>query len=440
MPFTSCTCPVTKTLTVNFTGSVTPPAGGYIVKWKTASAITYNTVSPNPTSSPVTISVPACEDINVVVQSVCDNSQVSTEQTVTATKNTMYTCAGSITGSHTHNGYYNYGEYILDCSTATGTVSLAYDSVDKPNRFAVFDPSGNEVATSGWKGTASYSGPWGATLSNGNTGTLTFTPTTCWYKLVVESVTDVSFTDTWSVAMTCASGSSVPTPTITQTSCSLGYGVYRIDAPAGTTMRVKLSASGSLTNNASGYCAQLQGSISSSTGASDSEVSNVISTTGTASIGTSNTLYVDVTVPSNGYVTFNTTVLTVNSVSSATSATLSVILVNGTTTSYTQNVCVYNSTGTVSCGSPTYNNYYANVYACTAGTCSTTPTQTNYLVALPTSVTPVIGHFYLPLSSASEYGFYVYELVSTSTSGPGYVIDNIHYSTCGTACNAALPN
>ena len=439
MPFTSCTCPVTKTLSVSFTGSATPPAGGYIVKWKTASAVSYNTVSPNPTSSPVTLTVPACEDINVTVQSVCDNSQVSSESTVTATKSTMYACASTISGSHTHNGYYNYGEYILDCSSATGTVSLAYNSVDKPNRFAVFDPSGNEVATSGWKGTASYAGPWGATLSNGNTGTLTFTPTTCWYKLVVESVTDTSYTDTWSISMTCASGSSVPTPTITQTSCSVGNGVYRIDAPAGTTMRVKLSASGSLTNTSSSYCAQIQGSLTSSTGVSDSEVSSVVSTTGSVSIGTSNTLFVDVTVPSAGYVTINTSVFTINSSASSTSATLAVILVNGTTTSYTQSVCVYNSTGTVSCGSASYNNYYANVFSCTSGACNSTAVQTSYLVALPTSVTVVIGDYYLPLSTATEYGSYVYQITSTSSTGPGYVLDNVHFSTCTTACGSANP-
>jgi hypothetical protein len=375
----------------------------------------------------------------VVVQSVCDNSQLSAEQTVTATKNTMYACSSSISDSHTHTGTYQYSDYILDCTTATGDVSLAYNVVDKPNKFSVYDASGNLIITSGWKGTAAYSGPWGASLSTTNTGTITFTPTTCWYKLVVESVTDVSFTDTWSISMTCAAGASVPTPVITQVACSSGIGTYRIDAPVGTTMRVKLSASGSLTNTSSGYCAQIQGAISSNTGASDSEVSAVVSTTSTVSIGTSNTLYVDVTVPSAGYVTISTSMFTVNSSASATTASLGIILVNGTTTSYSQSVCVYNSTGTVSCGAPTYNNYYANVYLCTSGTCSTTPSQTNYIVALPTSVTPVIGHFYLPLSSTPEYGFKVYELVSTTTNGPGYIIDNIHYSTCGTACNNALP-
>jgi len=353
---TACTCPITKTLTVNFTGSSPAPSNGYIVKWKTASASTYNIVSPNPTSSPVTITnVPVCENITVVMQSQCDNSQVSAEQTTTVTKSTMYTCAGTISGSHTHNGYYKYADYILDCSSAAGDISLAYDTVDKPNRFAVFDANGNEVVSSGWRGVANYTGPWGATLNTALTGTISFTPTSCWYKLVVESVTDTSFTDTFTVGMTCLTGSALPIPTITYGGCSSGVGSYTITAPYGTTMKVAITASGQLTNTGvNGYCSRLEAAMASSTGPSLLAVSSTVSGSGGASIGSSNTAYLTLTIPVGGYLNISTNVKTINSTASMTSGSIKIIEINGTdvtSSNYTQSICVGNSTGTVSCSS-----------------------------------------------------------------------------------------
>ena len=358
----SCTCPITKTMTVNFTGSITPPSSGYIVKWKTASASTYNIVSPNPTASPVTIyNVPVCEDITVVMQSQCDNSQVSAEQTTSITKATMYACGSSITGSHTHSGYYKYADYILDCTGASGDVSLSVNAIDKPNKFSVYDPFGNLVATSGspsnsgWLGTASYFGPWGATLNAPSTGTVSFTPTSCWYKLVVESSTDVSFQDGFSVGVGCIAGSATPTPDIRYLTCSGGYGQYIIEAPVGTTLRVALTATGQLTNvGVNGYCARLEGSITSSTGQSISAWSAPVNGSAGVSIGSSSSLYIDVTIPSAGYLTINTNVMAINSTSSQTTGSIKIISVNGTdviASNYTQSVCTYNSTGTISCSS-----------------------------------------------------------------------------------------
>lgn len=442
MPTLTCGCPITKTLTVNFTGSDPAPANGYILKWQTASG-SLNTVTPNPTSSPVTISnVPVCEDITVTMQSQCDNSEVSAIQTTTVSAQTGYTCSQTIETTHTHLGYYSYTPFLLDVRGATSTINLNYNvgetSSNKPNKFTVYDSLGNAVATTDWKGVASYSGPWGSSLSTSTTGILTFTKTDCFYKLVVESYTDVSFQDKFSVVVNCPTSPSTVIPTITYVSCSGGYGAYRIDAPSGTNMKVKLTASGSLTNNStSGYCAQLQGVITSSTGPTDTEQSGIVSTSGSASIGSSNTLYVDVTVPGSGYLVINTQVLTINSSSSYTTASINIFEVNGSASNVSQSICVYNSTGVVSCGAPTYQNYYATKYECSG--CTAVSGVGAALVALPIATAATLNDYYVPGSASGEQGNFIYKLISTTSSGPGVILDNLHASTCSAACALALP-
>ena len=352
----TCACPITKTVTVTFTGSTPAPSNGYIVGYRAANAAVdtaYTYVSPNPTSSPVTISnVPVCEDLEVVVQSQCDNSQVSAAQTTTISAYSDYICGDTINPSHTHNGYYAYPDYLLNVQGATDTVTITYDVVTLPNRFTVYDSNGNLVITSGWRGIAAYSGPWGASLNTTTTGSISFSKgSNCFYRLLVESSTNTSTQDTFSAVISCPTGGSPVTPTITYLSCSSGYGSYRIDAPSGTNLKVKLTATGSLTNSSvNGSCAQLQGSLVSSTGPSDNEVSSTVATGPTiVSIGSSNSLFVDVTIPGAGYLVINTSLFTINSSASMTSGTLTIFEVNGSAASITQSVCAQNSTGTVSC-------------------------------------------------------------------------------------------
>lgn len=348
----ACGCPITKTLTVSFTGSTPAPSNGYIVKWAIPNG-PWNYVSPNPTSSPVTIpNVPACETVTVVMQSECDNSQVSAEQTTTVAGATLYDCGDTITASHTHSGFYSYPDYILDVRGATADVTLTYDVIDKPNRISVYDDMGNLVITSGWRGVAAYSGPWGASLNTTTTGLITFTKSAgkCFYRVLVESSTDVSFQDSCTIAISCPTTSANVIPTITYQSCTDGYGSYRIDAPSGTTMKISLSVAGSLTNNSvSGYCARIFAGIASSTGPDATAVSNTILTGGTATVGALNALFVNVTVPGSGYLVINTTATTINSSPSMTNGALRIFEVNGTTVDYTQSVCIGETSGIVVC-------------------------------------------------------------------------------------------
>jgi hypothetical protein len=365
----TCGCPVTKTLTVAFTGSTPAPASGYIVKWAIPNGA-WNYVTPNPTSSPVTINnVPACENISVVVQSQCDNSQVSSEVTATATGNTLYDCGDTITGSNTHNGLYTYTPYILDVRAATSEINLSYDVIDRPNRIRVFDDNNNEVANSDWRGVAAYPYTWGATLNTPTTGIVNFTKTAgkCFYKMVVESYTNISTQDSWTVNISCPTTVTPVTPTITYESCSNGYGQYRIDAPAGTVLKLSLSATDSLINNSTtGSCARIDGNITSSTGPTASAVSGVIVSSGTATLGAANALFVSVTVPGTGYLVVNTTVDIKNSpISESVSALLKIFEVNGSTVNIMQSVCVTSSSATVSCGVST--NYQYSAVQCSNG-------------------------------------------------------------------------
>jgi len=351
-----CGCPITRTLTVTFTGSTPAPSNGYIVKWAIPNGA-WNYVTPNPTSSPVSIpNVPACENVTVVMQSQCDNSQVSSEQTIVATGSTLYDCGDTITASHTHNGFYSYPDYILDVRGATADITLNYDVIDKPNRLSVYDDLGNLVATSGWRGVAAYAGPWGSSLNTTTTGLITFTKSAgkCFYRLLVESSTDVSFQDTCTINIACPTTPATVTPTIEYLDCLNGYGSYKISAPSGTTMKVSLSVAGSLTNNSvSGWCARINASISSSTGSSANAISNTILTGGTATVGANNSLFVNVTVPGSGYFVINTTALVVNSNAEMTNGAFRIFEINGvaipSNVDNTLSVCVAETSGVVNC-------------------------------------------------------------------------------------------
>jgi hypothetical protein len=53
---------------------------------------------------------------------------------------------------------------VYICSTFTDRAVFWINAVDRPNRFAIFDSSG-QVTSSGWVGTANYPGPWGPSLN-----------------------------------------------------------------------------------------------------------------------------------------------------------------------------------------------------------------------------------------------------------------------------------
>lgn len=215
---TSCTD--TKSLLISFTNASPTPANGYIVKWKRASDSTYTTVSPNPTSSPVSVSnVPACEDVDVIVQSSCGPGQLSTEQTTVATGGGYFLrCGCSFQGSIGQVEFYQYPNISLFFGGVTNgtTITLNYNAQGRPNRFEIYNVITNSVvATSGWVGTGGYTGPWSPGSPGTANGTLTFTfdISGSYFLRVAAGPANPSTeeSDSWEVSLNCATTPPPPT-------------------------------------------------------------------------------------------------------------------------------------------------------------------------------------------------------------------------------------
>lgn len=212
----SCTtCSDTRTVSVSFTAPTPAPSGGYIVKWKKSAALdsTYTQVTPNPTSSPVSITnVPACDDLTISVQASCGGSNISSATLTTITGiGYKLKCSCGFSGTYSSNDFHQYPTIPIDFTgVANGAqITISYDATTRPNRFDVYNETGATITvTSGWVGTASYAGPWGASLSTSPTGTLTFTYNSAnTYSFKVQAgAADPGNpqSDSWTSTMACA--------------------------------------------------------------------------------------------------------------------------------------------------------------------------------------------------------------------------------------------
>lgn len=71
---------MSQIITVIFDTPGTPPALGYIVRYREVGTSVWNQVTPNPTSSPVNITVPSGKSWEGTVQAMCSNSSISSPQ------------------------------------------------------------------------------------------------------------------------------------------------------------------------------------------------------------------------------------------------------------------------------------------------------------------------------------------------------------------------
>ncbi|WP_157576745.1 hypothetical protein [Asinibacterium sp. OR53] len=120
--------------------------------------------------------------------------------------NGTYSCGSTISGNFLGSGYYTYPDNTIDLSlSAQGSlIQIACDAVEVPNRFSIYDGT-TLVVTTGWIGTANYSGPWGTSLSTSATQTLSFfRGASSTYTLRVET-SPQGMTDTWNVTISCPS-------------------------------------------------------------------------------------------------------------------------------------------------------------------------------------------------------------------------------------------
>lgn len=78
-----------------------------------------------------------------------------------------------------------------------------------------------------------------------------------------------------------------------------------------------------------------------------------------------------------------------------------------------------------------YVDYLADKYDCS--TC--TVVTPNVLVSLPSTAVPNYGKFYVPSAGTGEQGLYSYNLLLSTTGGPGLILDDLSFTLCVDACN-----
>jgi len=103
-----------------------------------------------------------------------------------------------------------YHQYSVQSMTITSGVwiQISIDPKDIPNRFIIKNQSGSTIYSSGWIGTASYSGPWGMSLSK--PGVIYPAPIFGVTSLTIHTETQTPpnysyspTTDYWDVNVTC---------------------------------------------------------------------------------------------------------------------------------------------------------------------------------------------------------------------------------------------
>jgi len=116
-----------------------------------------------------------------------------------------YVCDDFISGSYAGNDYHIYENYFICDDLGAGTIQFNWTVLDRPNRFSLYDSTGL-ITTSGWAGSATYPGPWGASLSTANSGTLGSPYTNSMYLLVEAGPADPTspITDAWQGSFVCA--------------------------------------------------------------------------------------------------------------------------------------------------------------------------------------------------------------------------------------------
>lgn len=111
-----------------------------------------------------------------------------------------FDCSTLVTGTYSGNGYYMYPDRNV---YVTGTtISFNYSAIDRPNRFTIYDHTGNFLGSSGWAGTASYAGPWGINLTAPSSGTITV-PNSYPYLVLRVETGNGSISDAYEVYITC---------------------------------------------------------------------------------------------------------------------------------------------------------------------------------------------------------------------------------------------
>jgi hypothetical protein len=115
-------------------------------------------------------------------------------------------CGSNVSESYNGSDFHAYDEQTILTADITADISVNWQVLDRPNRISI-KRDGTQIMTTGWKGTAAYTGPWGTSLSQATSGTLTFTPDAGHiYTIVVEAGpadTANPSTDSYAYSITC---------------------------------------------------------------------------------------------------------------------------------------------------------------------------------------------------------------------------------------------
>lgn len=100
----------------------------------------------------------------------------------------FFICGTYNSGNRNTPGYYAYPAQTLNvsCYSNGATVYLSVFALDVPNRFTI-KKDGSYVTSSIWLGCASYSGPWGPSVCNSSSASLSFTKSSGSYTIHVET-------------------------------------------------------------------------------------------------------------------------------------------------------------------------------------------------------------------------------------------------------------
>lgn len=126
-------------------------------------------------------------------------------------------CGDSYNGSYSGNDF-TIQIHELDLSGASNgyTIFVTGNAQERPNRFNVYDDVDNLIGTTDWLGTASYSGPWGASLNASESGNITFNYNSArTYELRVDiGPADPAspISDAWQASVNCSAPPPSPPP------------------------------------------------------------------------------------------------------------------------------------------------------------------------------------------------------------------------------------
>lgn len=165
---------------------------GDVIKWDGASGC-YSLTSSLETTASIS---------GAIVLNIYDNCDDCTGSVPPPTS--CVSCSAILSDTYSGTNQYTYPQIDI-CSNVSSSFTLEWTSYDRPNRFAVYDSTG-QVASTGWKGYANYAGPWGLSLNTATNGTLsvTFASSTGRYLLIDAGPAGPSGnSDSWTAKITC---------------------------------------------------------------------------------------------------------------------------------------------------------------------------------------------------------------------------------------------